>query len=432
MSKVCVAISVRNGERYLGEAIESVLAQEGVDLELRLYDNGSSDGSIELCRRYAATDPRVSVTENGDGPGYFDSMNMALAATSCRYFAPFAADDVMFPGNLAAKVRLLDETGAGFAHSRAARIDENGGSLGPSVSFDGVPEYLPAPQFLLHTAPLNSVSCQSVVVRTSAFRFVGGFDAEEWYCGDWLAWMLLSLRFGVATIREPLMANRLHGESGTSGGHGSGAFAPHEADALERVLADEWFPGRWDGMRAAFRARQRIHLATELERHGHLRAADGHGAYTYALEALRCADAHELATPLLARLLAAAGLREPALPLALVARAPETGVEAGRLVAAAGSLAADGLVASVGIVAEPGSLDAAVAILEPLVADSPLDVQLAEGDLAEALLPGRALVAPAGSPEIALAESLGVPAIPYDVPLPPKPWLAPTLAGAVA
>jgi glycosyltransferase involved in cell wall biosynthesis len=432
MTSVCVAISVRNGERYLAEAVDSVLAQEGVDLELRLYDNGSSDGSSELCHAYAARDPRVSVTENGDGPGYFDSMNMALAATSCRYFAPFAADDVMFPGNLAAKVRLLEETGAGFAHSRAERIDENGDSLGPSVSFDHVPEYLPAPQFLPHTAPMNSVSCQSVVVRTSAFRFVGGFDAEEWYCGDWLAWMLLSLRFGVATIREPLMANRLHGESGTSGGHGSGSFAPHEADALERVLADEWFPGHWDGLRAPFRARQRIHLATELERHGHLRAADGHGAYTYAFEALRCGEARETAAALLRRLLAAAGLHEPALPFALVATAPESAGEAARLVAAASSLAADGLVASVGIVAAPGSVDAAVALLEPLVADSPLDVQLAEGDLAGALAPGRALLAASGAPEIALAESLGIPAIPYGVPLPPKPWLASPLAGAAA
>lgn len=431
MSSVCVALSVRNCERFLGEAIESVLAQQGVDLELRLYDNGSSDGSLELCERYAAADPRVSVTENGDGPGYFDSMNMALAETSCRYFAPFAADDVMRPGNLAAKVRLLEQTGAGFAHSRVALIDESGSPLGLSVAFDDVPEHLPAPQFLLRTAPLNNLSCQSVVVRTSAFRFIGGFDVDRWYCGDWLAWMLLSLRFGVATIREPLVANRQHGESGTSVGNDSGDFAPHMADALDRMLGDEWYPGSWHELRGPMRAHQRMHLATELARLGHLRAADGPGAYTYAIDALRCAEARGSAAALLSSLLADAGLHEPELPFSLVARAPRTPVEAAGLVAAFDSLAADGLVASVGLVAEPGSVDTAVAALEPLVADGPLDVQLAEGDLTEALAPGRALVARAGSAEIGVAESLGVPAIPYDVPLPTAPWLA-ALAGAAA
>lgn len=429
---VCVAISVRNCERYLGEAIESVLIQEGVDLELRLYDNGSTDGSLELCHLYAARDSRVSVTENGDGIGYFDSMNMALRATDCRYFAPFAADDVMRPGNLAAKVRLLEHTGAALAHSRVALIDESGSLLGLSVSFDHVAEYLPAPQFLPHTAPLNNLSCQSVVARTTAFRFVGGFDAKRWYCGDWLAWMLLALRFGVATIREPLVANRQHGESGTSIGNDSGDFAPHMADALDRMLADEWFPGSWAELRAPMRARQRMHLATELARFGHLRAADGPGAYTYGLDALRSAEDRGAAAALLDGLLTAADLLMPSVPFALVARAPRTAPEAERLAAAASSLAADDLVASVGIVAEPGAIDAAVALLEPLVADGPLDVQLAEGELTEALVPGRTLLAPAGAADIALAESVGVPAIPYDVSLPAAPWLTPALAGAAA
>jgi hypothetical protein len=47
---VCVALSVKNGGAYLADSIESVLAQEEVALELRIYDNGSTDGSVESVR----------------------------------------------------------------------------------------------------------------------------------------------------------------------------------------------------------------------------------------------------------------------------------------------------------------------------------------------------------------------------------------------
>ena len=55
MPSVCVAIPVKNGSAYLAEAIESVLAQTGVDLSVRVIDNQSDDDSLELAQRYAST-----------------------------------------------------------------------------------------------------------------------------------------------------------------------------------------------------------------------------------------------------------------------------------------------------------------------------------------------------------------------------------------
>src|SRR5205085_8833713 len=126
---VCVALPVRNGELYFAEAIESVLAQGGVDLELAIYDNGSTDGSVELARRYL-DDPRVSVTVNERDLHFYGSLNRALAETSCRYLVPFASDDLMLPGNLARKVEALERTGAAFAHSTAYPIDDSGAAPG--------------------------------------------------------------------------------------------------------------------------------------------------------------------------------------------------------------------------------------------------------------------------------------------------------------
>ena len=127
--RVCVAISVRNGERFIAEAIESVLGQSHSDLELRIYVNLSTDASAEIACRFLA-DPRVSYTANEFDLGYYGSLNRALHETSAQLFVPFAADDVMEPANLELKVAAIERTGAGFAHSPVLLIDPNGAAIG--------------------------------------------------------------------------------------------------------------------------------------------------------------------------------------------------------------------------------------------------------------------------------------------------------------
>ena len=74
---VTVVLSVRNGAEFLARSIESVLAQDGVELELLVYDNGSSDGSDAIAEGYLA-DPRVRLTRNPPGLRFPDSMNLGL------------------------------------------------------------------------------------------------------------------------------------------------------------------------------------------------------------------------------------------------------------------------------------------------------------------------------------------------------------------
>ena len=119
---VCVAISVRDGERFIAEAIESVLAQSHADLELRIYDNLSADSSAAIVAGYLG-DSRVSYTANAIDLGYYGSLNRALWETEAPLFVPFAADDVMKPENLARKVAAIERTGAGFAHGPVVVID---------------------------------------------------------------------------------------------------------------------------------------------------------------------------------------------------------------------------------------------------------------------------------------------------------------------
>jgi hypothetical protein len=95
-SDVLVALSVKDGQRFLPEAIECVLGQEGVDLRLEVYDNGSTDRSVEIARGHAARDPRVGVIVNSPGFNDFSSMNRAIAGSTAEFLCPWACDDVIY------------------------------------------------------------------------------------------------------------------------------------------------------------------------------------------------------------------------------------------------------------------------------------------------------------------------------------------------
>src|SRR5437867_11499585 len=96
--RVSVVFPVWNAERYLAGASESVLAQSFADFELLIVDDGSTDGSAALIRRYP--DPRIRRIENEKNLGVTRSLNLGLERARGRYAARMDADDPGSPGRL--------------------------------------------------------------------------------------------------------------------------------------------------------------------------------------------------------------------------------------------------------------------------------------------------------------------------------------------
>ena len=71
--QVSVALCVYNGERFLRDQLDSLLAQEDVELEVVIVDDCSTDGSLALLREYAARDPRIRVVANEKNLGHLNS-----------------------------------------------------------------------------------------------------------------------------------------------------------------------------------------------------------------------------------------------------------------------------------------------------------------------------------------------------------------------
>ncbi len=206
---VSVVMSVFNGDRYLKEAIDSVLAQNFADFELIVVDDGSTDGTAAILESYS--DSRIRTSRNAVNLGQPASLNRGLAAARGALIARLDADDVALPDRLETQVRFLaSHPSAASVGAAWIEIDENG-CLGaarhpPTTSVDIRWRLLFANAFL-HS---------SVIVRRSALDAVGVYDPAIGYGEDYELWSRVAARFEVANIDRPLVLYRLTGVSKTA------------------------------------------------------------------------------------------------------------------------------------------------------------------------------------------------------------------------
>jgi glycosyltransferase involved in cell wall biosynthesis len=104
---VSLIITVLNCEKYLSQAIESVLDQTCSDWELIIWDDGSIDASADISRTYAAIDPRIAVYE-GVHAGRPAALRQAIDKSSGKSLGFLDADDWLHPSALSETVKILD------------------------------------------------------------------------------------------------------------------------------------------------------------------------------------------------------------------------------------------------------------------------------------------------------------------------------------
>jgi glycosyltransferase involved in cell wall biosynthesis len=127
MSTVAIGMPVWNGEAFLSQAIESILAQTYGDLELVISDNASTDGTSEICRTYAKQDARVRYIRQDANIGANPNHNEVFRRSSGRYFKWAAHDDILAPEFIQQCVRILDnDEGAVLCSPATVLINEDG------------------------------------------------------------------------------------------------------------------------------------------------------------------------------------------------------------------------------------------------------------------------------------------------------------------
>jgi glycosyltransferase involved in cell wall biosynthesis len=186
---VSVVIIFYDDERFLGEAIDSVLAQTYTAWELVLADDGSSDASSQIAARYAASDPdRIHYVEH---PGHANrgisaTRNLGIAAARGEHVAFLDSDDVWEPTKLAEQVAIVathPEVGLVMGASRYWWSWDPASTAEDRVRPIGAPQdtVVHPPEMALHLYPLGEGTppCpSSCFVRRDVLERLGGFEAH--------------------------------------------------------------------------------------------------------------------------------------------------------------------------------------------------------------------------------------------------------------
>ncbi|HVM40033.1 MAG TPA: glycosyltransferase family 2 protein [Acidimicrobiia bacterium] len=127
MPRLTIGVPVFNMERFLGEAVRSLLAQDFDDFELVISDNGSTDRTPEIARELEAADPRVRFVRHERNRGAAWNFNYVIHTTESELFKWAAADDLYAPTFLARCVEVLDrDPGVVLAYAQTVDVDLDG------------------------------------------------------------------------------------------------------------------------------------------------------------------------------------------------------------------------------------------------------------------------------------------------------------------
>jgi glycosyltransferase involved in cell wall biosynthesis len=194
---VSVVMPVRDGERFLREALESTLAQTLSDLELIVVDDGSTDSTPAILEEAAARDERVRVQRQEPG-GLTVAINAGCALARSPLIARMDGDDVMLPDRLERQVAYMEaHPSVALLGGGIVLVDEAGREIDREP---GRPQL----DFLVR----NELTHATVMMRAEAFRALGGYRLDQ--SEDYDLWLRFDERHGVAALPEPVIRYRLH------------------------------------------------------------------------------------------------------------------------------------------------------------------------------------------------------------------------------
>jgi len=206
--KVSVIMSVYNGERFLHEAVESILNQPFKNFEFIIINDGSTDGSREIIESY--NDDRI-VLINQDKTGLTKALNKGISLARGEYVARMDADDVSLPERLEHQVAFLDENpDVGLVGCNIYVIDEKGSI----ISMVEVP--IENEEIKWKLLFRNRFGHSAIMFRKECLSIIGGYNESIIYAQDYDLWLRISQNYNLGNLREFLHKWRLNKSTGIS------------------------------------------------------------------------------------------------------------------------------------------------------------------------------------------------------------------------
>jgi glycosyltransferase involved in cell wall biosynthesis len=202
---VSIVIDNYNYGRFLGEAIDSALGQRYSPVEVIVVDDGSTDNSESVLKRYAG---RIH-SFRGDRRGVAAARNYGVQSSRGELVAFLDADDMWLPNKLEQQVaRFLAEPDLGLINCGLEEVDENERTL--QFWLDGLEGWISKLMLLPQRGRLVATGSISLLPRRT-FDAVGGFDPRLSVSADWDLTYRVALQQRVGFVPEILVRARTHG-----------------------------------------------------------------------------------------------------------------------------------------------------------------------------------------------------------------------------
>lgn len=207
---VSVVIPAYNAAEYIGETLESVLAQSFSDFEVIIVNNGSTDQTLDVLGEF--TDERVQVISQEGTGGPAGPRNRAIREARGEYIAFLDADDCWHGEKLERQLTFFrDHSECALVATQFVRIDENSVIISDDVLPVAIPEPNPGDWFE-RLCQGSFFANSGVMVRRSVITDLGGLDEHPWKTGteDYDLWLRIARKFPVGICKGEMLRYRVH------------------------------------------------------------------------------------------------------------------------------------------------------------------------------------------------------------------------------
>jgi len=204
--KVTVLMSVFNGEKYLREAIDSILNQTFKDFEFIIINDASTDKTLRILNDY--NDPRIIIYNNKKNIGLTKSLNIGLRMAKGKYIARQDADDISTHDRLEKEVHFLEKHKNHAVVGTSAKIIDKDNVIIQLLDRPAKDEQI---RKVLEIR--NCINHGSAMIRRTHLNEVGQYDENMLRSQDYDLWLRLSKKYRLANLSEYLYLWRKHAEN---------------------------------------------------------------------------------------------------------------------------------------------------------------------------------------------------------------------------
>jgi len=211
-----VIVPTYQGEKYITDTLESIADQWKSDIEVIAIDDGSSDATLEILRKYQSR-IGLKLLDNTRSGNWVQNSNKALHQANGKYLCMLHQDDMWLASRISTLRKATEQhPDAGMFINSSIFINESGRQVGKWNIPLPVNQPLDSENVLTHLVVQNFIAMPSPIFKRDVWLSVEDMDESLWFLADWKLWGTIAAKTKTVMLPEILTAYRVHSASQTT------------------------------------------------------------------------------------------------------------------------------------------------------------------------------------------------------------------------